>query len=72
MNLFSRIFSAALIIAAASVASASTFTIESYGSQINNGTNNTFVGSNSALTYAGYSNGIFYFPSLSNKTHNLP
>ena len=73
MNLFSRLFSVALVIAAASVASASTFTIESYGTQLNNGTANTFVGANSALSYAGYANtsGV-YAAASSNKTYNLP
>ena len=72
MNLFSRIFSAALVIAAASVASASTFTIESYGSQLNNGNNNTFVGSNTALSYVGSNTTGTYTPSPSNMTYNLP
>ena len=73
MNLFSRIFSAALVIAAASVASATTFTIESYGTQLNNGTNNTFVGANTALNYAGYAttSGV-YSAAASGKTYNLP
>ena len=72
MNLFSRIFSAALVIAAASVASATTFTIESYGTQLNNGSNNTFVGPNTALSYAGYNTTGTYTASASNKTYNLP
>lgn len=73
MNLFSRIFSAAVVIAAASVASASTFTIESYGTQLNNGSANTFIGANSSLSYVGYFNANnVYSAASSNKTYNLP
>ena len=72
MNFYSRIFSAAVIIAAVSTASASTFTIESYGTQLNNGSNNTFVGSNSALSYVGSNTTGTYIVAASNKTYNLP
>ena len=72
MKTFSRLFSAAIIIAAASVASASTITIESYGSLLNNGTANTFVGSNSALAYVGSNTTGTFVASTSTATYNLP
>ena len=82
MNTFSRLFSAALIIAAASVASASTITIESYGTQLNDGTTNPFKGSNTALAYEKYTdtNGASFSPdgssfsqsSKAGATYNLP
>ncbi len=73
MNIFSRLFAAALVLgAASSIASASTITIESYGTNLNSGAANPFVGSNTALTYADYFNGSTFTAPSSSATYNLP